>query len=189
MEAVICMFIFLMAFCAITDLLMISVRYSVLTDTAKELARTLSVQGGSLELPPDGYEADAASEGRTYYKYDELGRLVQNNMKRGGFDDCEWSVKIEYTRIYDDSDPSNLHTVRCDPPEVQDFMGYDGSCAFYANRTAKIDYLSNFNVIVTGKYKYRFLSLFIGEQEATLNSIQPGLSEWRYNYNYWPGEL
>ena len=175
-EAVICVFVFLLIFAALLDVINISMRNTILSDTAKELARTLSVQGGSLASAPDGYEP------RTYYNNQQLGELVKANMKRAGFNDGDWDIKIKYTRTYDPE--TNTTTVE---KSTQNWMGYSGG-SFYCGPTKRIDYLSNFTIDITGKYKWIFLAPVIGQRTTKLAASLPGVSEWRYQYDYWGEE-
>ena len=180
-EAVMCVLVFLMMFAALLDVINISMRNTILSDTAKELARTLSVQGGSLPTAPDGYEP------RTYYNSDQLSALVAANMKRAGFKDGEWNVKINYSRTYD---PETNTTI--EENTSQNWMGFNGDNHFESSPTKRIDYLSNFTVDITGKYNWIFLAPVIGKRTTILRSSLPGVSEWRYQYDYWgsePGNL
>lgn len=167
---------FIIIFCAVCDMVILSNRNSMLTDTGKEIARTLSVQGGSLENKPQGFASN-------YYNISELSSLVQRNMTLGGFQKGEWSVAVKYTRYYNDATASSEET---NAEHV--IMGFDSDGNYYYSPTLKIDYLSDFTVIVTGEYKWNFLSSILGKRSSTLVVPLPGMSEFKYNYDAWSSE-
>lgn len=175
-EAVIGTLIFLFLFCAVCDLLMLSNQYSTLTDTGKELARTISVQGGALETKPAGYASN-------YYNITQLEALVAENMRTAGFDDGDWLISIDYTKYYDDeSKESKDYT-----GSGQNIIGFNDTTLTHSP-TLKIDYLSNFTLKIMAKYHWRFLQSFIPDRTTTLTVTMPGTSEWKYNYDAWESE-
>lgn len=167
---------FLVVFCAVCDLVVLSHQNSMLTDTGKEIARTLSVQGGSLDTKPVGFASN-------YYPISELSTLVKRNMEMAGFRDKEWAVEVSYTRYYDDTTETSVDV---DTKHV--IMGFDDTGAYYYVPTLKIDYLSDFTVTVTGTYDWKFLSAILGKRSSTLSVPLPGMSEFKYNYDAWPSE-
>lgn len=175
-EAVLGSLIILFVFGAICDLYMLSNHNSTITDTCKELARTISVQGGALDTKPEGFASN-------YYTISDLSKMIHKNMTAMGFKDGEWSVSVEYTRVYnDDTGESEDSTAQ------QVIMGFDTDGNEYFAPTLKIDYLSNFTVRMEAQYKWPFLRSFINKKPSTLRVSLPGTSEFKYNYDYWPSE-
>ena len=176
LEAVLGSLIILFVFCAVCDLVMLSNRNSTITDTCKELARTISVQGGALDTKPEGFASN-------YYTISDLSKMIHENMQAMGFKDNEWSVSVAYTRIYnDDMNESEDSTAQ------QVIIGFDTDGNDYFAPTLKIDYLSNFTVKMEAEYKWPFLRAFINKKASTLRVSLPGTSEFKYNYDYWPSE-
>lgn len=176
LTAVLGTMVFIIVFCGVCDLILLSNRNSLLTDVGKEIARTLSVQGGCLETKPQGFASN-------YYNISELSRLVQRNMEAAGFEDGEWNVGVKYTRYYNDStsqseDTTAAHTI----------LGFDDAGNYYYAPTLKIDYLSDFTVTITGQYDWNFLKFIIGNKTSTLVIPLPGMSEFKYNYDAWQSE-
>lgn len=180
LEAVIGTLIFLMLFCALLDLIMLSNQFSTLTDTGKEVARTLSVQGGALEEKPSGYASN-------YYTIERLSSLTQRNMRSAGFKDCDWSVVVEYDQYYDETDPDNPHSVQLPDVQRMTMISYDGAEMSY-QATPKIDYLSDFSVKIYAQYEWKFLKVFFHNRKSSISVTMPGVSEWKYNYDAWPSE-
>lgn len=176
LEAVIGTMIFIVVFLAILDLITLSNRFSTLTDTGKDVARTLSVQGGALEEKPEGYASN-------YYTIGRLKTLTERNMQAAGFSDDDWSVIIEYDQYYDETDPNNPHSEMLSEFQQMTIMNSEGYQA-----TPKIDYLSNFRVIIKAKYHWKFLSVAIPTATSNISVTMPGVSEWKYNYDAWPSE-
>lgn len=175
LEAVIGTLAFLLLFCAVLDLMILSNQYSTLTDTGKELARTLSVQGGALEAKPAGYTSN-------YYNITQLEDLISQNMRAAGLKDGNWRVDVEYTKVYDDEKKQSV-----DSNATQTIIGFNGTTLKHAP-TLKIDYLSNFTLKIYAKYDWVFLQSFIPNRSTTLNISMPGTSEWKYNYDAWESE-
>lgn len=180
LEAVIGTMVFVMLFCALMDLMLLSNRFSTLTDTGKELARTLSVQGGALEVKPDGYASN-------YYTISRLTQLTERNMKSAGFNTGEWEVLLEYDQFYDETDPSNPHSEHLDTLQNLRIMYSNGTDVEYVP-TPKIDYLSDFRLKIHATYNWKFLGLVMPVQNTNIVVTMPGMSEWKYNYDYWPSE-
>ncbi len=176
LEAVLGCLIILFVFCAVCDLIMMSNRNSTITDTCKELARTISVQGGALDTKPEGFASN-------YYTISDLSKHIRQNMEMMGFKDGEWSVSIIYTRIYDDDTNESK-----DSTAQQVLIGFDTDGNEYYAPTMKIDYLSNFTVVMEAQYKWAFLRSFFNKKASTLRVSLPGTSEFKYNYDYWPSE-
>ena len=175
-EAVIGTLIFLFAFCATCDLITLSNRYSSLTDTGKELARTISVQGGALATAPGGYASN-------YYTITQIQSMVEKQMDAAGFDPGDYVVTIDYEGIYEDATEESKEY-----KETQKIIYFDDTGALQATPTLKIDYLSNFTLKITAKYKWRFMSTFIPDRTTYLTVSMPGTSEWKYNYDAWESE-
>lgn len=176
-EVVIGMILFIIVFASICDFLVISNRYASLTDTAKELARTISVQGGSLDVKPGAYSAN-------YYNIQELGLIVKKQMNGMGFTDDEYSVYIEYTKIYDNE---NKETKEVDYEEKIIGEKADGTYGVI-KATERIEYLSDFTLKIEASYNWPFTKSTLRLKPATLRIQMPGLSEWRYNYDGWTEE-
>lgn len=175
-EAVIGTLIFLFAFCATCDLITLSNRYSSLTDTGKELARTLSVQGGALATKPGGYASN-------YYAISQIQNMVEEQMDAAGFEPGSYVVTVDYERIYDDTVEESK-----DYDRSQNIIYFDDTGTLQAQPTLKIDYLSNFTLKITAKYKWKFMSSFIPDRTTYLTISMPGTSEWKYNYDAWESE-
>lgn len=175
LEAVIGTLIFLFLFCVTCDLLMMSNRYSALTDTGKELARTISVQGGALEEKPPGYASN-------YYTITDLEELINKNMSAAGFKNGEWAVYIQYTKVYDDTEHKSK-----DENSTQKLIWCGGSTLSH-QPTMKIDYLSNFTIKIAASYDWKFMHSFIPNRTTTLTVSMPGTSEWKYDYDKWESE-
>lgn len=176
LEAVLGSLIILLVFCAICDLVMLSNRNSTITDTCKELARTISVQGGALDTKPEGFASN-------YYTISDLSKMIHENMQSMGFKDNEWSVSVVYTRVYNDETNESE-----DSTAQQVIIGFDTDGNEYFAPTLKIDYLSNFTVKMEAEYKWPFLRAFFNKKSSTLRVSLPGTSEFKYNYDYWPSE-
>lgn len=176
LEAVLGSLIILLVFCAICDLVMLSNRNSTITDTCKELARTISVQGGALDTKPEGFASN-------YYTISDLSKMIHENMQTMGFKDNEWSVSVVYTRVYNDETNESE-----DSTAQQVIIGFDTDGNEYFAPTLKIDYLSNFTVKMEAEYKWPFLRAFFNKKSSTLRVSLPGTSEFKYNYDYWPSE-
>lgn len=175
-EAVMGTMVAIVVFCAICDLVILSNRNSTMTDTAKELARTISVQGGALDTKPAGFASN-------YYTMSELAQMIEANMEAAGFRDEDYRISIQYTRIYDD-DTNEAQ----DTDGTQVIMGFDDDGNFYYSPTLKIDYLSNFTITVESAYQWIFLGFLTGGDVTKLTVSMPGTSEFKYNYDYWPSE-
>ena len=175
-EAVIGTLIFLALFCAACDLIMLSNRYAAITDVGKELARTISVQGGALVDKPGGYASN-------YYSISQIQSMVDDNMKAAGFEDGEYLIGIRYTRVYNDATETSE-----DYNRSQKIIWFDAANTPHAEETQKIDYLSNFTLVVMGEYDWRFLAPFIPDRKTVLSVSMPGTSEWKYNYDAWESE-
>ena len=176
LEAVLGSLIILLVFCAICDLVMLSNRNSTITDTCKELARTISVHGGALDTKPEGFASN-------YYTISDLSKMIHENMQTMGFKDNEWSVSVVYTRVYNDETNESE-----DSTAQQVIIGFDTDGNEYFAPTLKIDYLSNFTVKMEAEYKWPFLRAFFNKKSSTLRVSLPGTSEFKYNYDYWPSE-
>ena len=175
-EATLGSLLVIVLFCAICDMVMLHNRNSTVTDTCKELARTISVQGGALDSKPAGFASN-------YYTISELAAMINNNMENAGFKNGEWSISIKYTRIYDDSTESSK-----DETGTQVIIGFDTDGNEYYSPTMKIDYLSNFAIQMEAQYNWLFLKNIMNLKKSTLHVTLPGTSEFKYNYDYWPSE-
>ena len=175
-EAVIGTIIFLFIFCATCDLITLSNRYSSLTDTGKELARTISVQGGALASKPGGYASN-------YYTISQIQNMVSEQMEAAGFEPGSYAVSIDYTMIYNDTTEASENY-----DQSQTIIYFDDTGALQATPTQKIDYLSDFTLKITARYKWLFMSTFIPNRVTYLTISMPGTSEWKYNYDAWASE-
>lgn len=169
--------IFCVVFAVLCDFIIVSHRYLSLTDTTKEIARIISIQGGSLENKPASFQSN-------YYTIDELCHIVKQQMYTMGFKEGEYQVSIAYTDIYDEDSNS---TVTKNASEVIIGPTGENTCGII-KPTEKIDYLSDFSVTVSGLYKWPFLGAVKKTQTTVLSVSMPGLSEWRYKYDGWTEE-
>lgn len=171
------MIIFLIAFVGICDFLIISNRYLSLTDTTKELARTLSVQGGSLTYKPGSYSSN-------YYNIDELSYNIKKQMNGMGFKDGEYDVYLTYTKIYDDATNKSKEV-----SGSEKIIGTkDDGTYGVIKETQKIEYLSDFTVSITARYDWPFINSVIELKPLFLTVSMPGVSEWRYGFDGWESE-
>ena len=169
--------IFIIAFVDICDFLIISNRYLSLTDTTKELARTLSVQGGSLTLKPGAYTSN-------YYNIEELAYNVKKQMNGMGFKDGEYDVYLTYTKIFDDAANASINV-----SGSEKIIGTkpDGTYGV-VKETQKIEYLSDFSVSITARYDWPFINSVIRRDPSYITVSMPGVSEWRYGFDGWESE-
>lgn len=176
-ETVIGGLLFIIIFTGICDFLLISNRYLSLTDTTKELARTLSVQGGALKLKPPAYSAN-------YYNIEELASVVKKQMNGMGFEDCEYSVFITYSKIYDEDAEQSIER-----NSTERIIGMKDDNTYGALKpTEKIDYLSDFSVRVVASYDWPFINSLWDVKPTVIEISMPGVSEWRYGYDGWESE-
>ncbi|WP_373262071.1 hypothetical protein [Hungatella hathewayi] len=176
-EVVIGTLIFLLVFISICDFLVLSNRYSALTDTTKEVTRILSVQGGALVTKPASYQAN-------YYNIEQLSRIIQKQMNGMGFKDEEYGVYIKYSKIYDDTDKTSKEV-----DLIENIIGLkDDGTYGVIKPTQKIDYLSDFNVMIVAYYSWPFTKSVFKLDPMRASVTMPGLSEWRYSYDGWTNE-
>ena len=180
-EAVIGTLIFIMCFVALMDILILSNRYSVLNNTAKELARTVSVQGGALAEKPASYSSN-------YYNIEQLANNVRRNMEAAGFQNGDWTVTIECDREFDTSTNSTVIYADSTNFGIIGFTAESKDAAFAYAPTPRLDYMSRFNVTISAKYEWKVLPAFIGDRKSIMQVTMPGLSEWKYNYDKWESE-
>lgn len=176
-EVVIGSLIFLLVFICICDFLVISNRYLMLTDTTKEMARTISVQGGSLKTKEASYAGN-------YYNIEQLSKIFQKQMNGMGFHDDEYALYITYTKIFDDeSNESKEVTLE------EEILGKTAGGTYGVIKpTQKIDYLSDFKVTVKAVYTWPFTRSVFKLKPTMITISMPGLSEWRYSYDGWESE-
>lgn len=168
--------IFILVFAAILDFIMVSHRYLSLTDTAKEMARIISVQGGSLKTKPAAYSGN-------YYTSKELGTVFKKQMNDMGFADGEYSLYITYTNVFDDitNDVKEKNSTEL-------ILGTDTDGSYKVNPTEKIEYLNDFSLKIIAEYQWPFLGAVTKSRKSFLQVSMPGLSEWRYKYDGWNSE-
>ena len=176
-EVIIGTLAFLLVFVSICDFLVLSNRYTSITDTAKEITRTISVQGGSLDVKPAAYQGN-------YYNIQQLGKIIKRQMNGMGFQDDEYAVYVKYTKIYNDETEESEEV-----DEEEKIIGKkpDGTYGVIT-QTKKIDYLSDFTVRISAIYKWPFTQSTLRLKPAQIDIRMPGLSEWRYNYDGWTDE-
>lgn len=176
LESVIGLLLFIVLLAILLDMLTLSNRYMSIHDTAKELARTMAVQGGALERIPDGYP-------NNYYNSTDLANLVDKSMKISGFSGNDYRVYVSYSKYESD----NTGKVISDDTYNKDFMVVrDG--VMTVQETDQIDYLNDFTVTIVGKYDWVFSKLSLGLPAANLKISAPGVSEWKYDYDHWESE-
>lgn len=161
-EVAIACIIFIFIFSAMVDVVILSNAQISATTVSKELARTLSVQGGVWDQAPAGYTEN-------YYNTEKLQELVQNLLIEQGFEEDGWAVYIK--------------------PEGQD--EYYATPLLTENSTATYtaDYLSHFQVKLQATYKWELYSQITGrEVKSKIKVAMPCLSEWKYDYGDWAGE-
>lgn len=176
-EATIGLLLLIVFLAILLDMLTLSNRYMTVHDTAKELSRTIAVQGGALSNKPKGYP-------NNYYTSTKLANLVDKLMKNGGFRGTNYSVYITYTKYESDSDGK----ITADKTYKKDFMSLKSDGTIFIHDTDEIDYLNDFTVTIVAKYDWFFSKLPLGIDAATLKASAPGISEWKYDYDRWEGE-
>lgn len=197
-EVVVGTMLFIVLFCAVSDLIILSNRYSVLSDTGKELARTISVQGGALpNSKPAGYPAN-------YYNLITLRKMTQQNMQAAGFKDDQWAAGIIYRNHYEKDNTGAIvgatttgGAVNGGKDQEQIFLAYDDTkkrtvALDEFNATGgtgiKVDYLKDFAIWIEADYDWPFLSTIFPELHTSMRVTMPGTSEWKYDYDNWAGE-
>lgn len=157
-EVVIACIIFLYTACFAIDLIFISYKHNCMTSIAKELARTLSVQGGACEEAPEGYKTNY------YYTKDELLAMVEDNFRSYGYSNDKLSITVEAgDKVYDFKN-LDLTEIKIDYLET-----------FKVNMSLGFSW-DTFNLIAPGTL------------DGTLNVQVPGVSEWKYDYGNWSNE-
>ena len=172
------MLILLIPVCACLDILLISTQTATLNNMGKELARTISVQGGALNTKPQGYP-------NNYYTISQLGSFMQDSMTAAGYKDGDWYVTVTYTREYLPDGAGGYHSV--DSTREQKIIGFN-SGALATSETSRIDYLSSFTVTIVARNKWRFLSALLPLESGHIQVPLPGTSEWKWNFDAWESE-
>lgn len=160
-EVAIACIVFIILFSAFVDVIQLAHAHITTTTVAKDLARTLSVQGGVWEDAPEGYTEN-------YYTLSDLQRLVNAELENIGVESAEWAVYVK------DEDMVDYYSTP--------LLTSSSKTAYTA------DYLSSFTIKIVARYEWRIFGGVIGlPVESTFNISMPGLSEWKYDYGSWEG--
>ncbi len=160
-EVAIACIIFIILFSAFVDIIQLSNAHITTTTVAKDLARTMSVQGGVWDDVPSGYTEN-------YYTLSDLQTLVNNELTSIGVESTEWAVYVK------DQDAVDYYSTP--------ILTSKSKVAYTA------DYLSTFTIKIVARYEWRIFGGVIGlPVESTFNITMPGLSEWKYDYGSWEG--
>ena len=160
-EVAIACIIFIILFSAFVDVIQLAHAHITTTTVAKDLARTMSVQGGVWENAPEGYTEN-------YYTLSELKGLINAELESIGIETDEWAVYVKGADMVD------YYTTP--------LLTSSSQSAYTA------DYMESFTVKIVARYKWRIFGGAIGlPVESTFNITMPGLSEWKYDYGDWEG--
>lgn len=159
-EVAIACLTFIIVFAAAVDVILLSNAHITATTVAKDLARTMSVQGGAWSNKPEGYTEN-------YYTLAQLQNLVAEELEHAGMEE-NWAV---YIKDHDEGEyyPDPLLT----KTETAQYTA---------------DYMESFSVKIVATYKWRILGNQLGAPiQSTISVTMPGLSEWKYDYGEWEG--
>ena len=158
-EVAIACIIFIIVFAAFVDVVLLAQAHIATTTVTKDLARTISVQGGAWDAKPEGYTEN-------YYTLSDLQSMVKTEMENAGIEDADWAVYIK------DEGQSDYYS--------------DPLLTATEARQYTADYLSSFSVKIEARYTWRLFGNIMGlPVRSTLNISMPGLSEWKYDYGSW----
>lgn len=159
-EVAIACLTFVIVFAAAVDVILLSSAHITTTTVAKDLARTMSVQGGVWNSKPEGYTEN-------YYTLNQLQNLVEEEMEYVGVE-TDWAV---YIKAHDEDEYYSIPLLTKD--SVAEFTA---------------DYMESFSVKIVATYEWQILGNQLGFPiSSTISVAMPGLSEWKYDYGEWEG--
>lgn len=94
-EIIIGLFIFLMMFCLLMDLLILTWKFSVIGQTNSFVARTAGTQGGVLYSAPEGFPGGD----QAYLSVDEMNAKIANNFRSAGIEAGDYQVFVNGRNI------------------------------------------------------------------------------------------
>lgn len=157
-EIVIGMLAFLYVLCFMNDLLVLSWKFSAISQINTKIARQAGVQGGFLTRPPTAYPGGNNS----YTTIGELKTMVTDHLSKAGIKEDEWVLKIDGRQV----------------------LG-GGSMAPTSEIEYRETFETE--LIITYEWK-AINGIVPGNLSNSLTSKRPGMSEWKYKYNDWIGE-
>lgn len=157
-EIVIGMFMLLMILCFMMDLLILSWKFSVISQINSKVARQAGIQGGVLAKAPDGYPGGDSA----YTDINELYSIVRETFENAGIEESEWRLYID-----------GKHVLGSGTKVASRRIEYRESFQTKIEVTYSWDFISNF---------------IPGTLTNTISSKRPTISEWKYDYDSWIGE-
>lgn len=94
-EIVIGVLIFLLVFCAILDLLVLSWRFAIVSQTTTHVARTVGLQGGIMASAPDGFPGGSEQ----YVTSSQLKANIEKNFAAASILPGEYSVTVNGVEV------------------------------------------------------------------------------------------
>lgn len=94
-EIVVGCLIFLMLMCFMTDIAVLTWKFSAISQTNTHLARTVGLQGGALASAPQGFPGGNAA----YASKTEIYNTIKENLNKAGIKDGEFKVMINNSEL------------------------------------------------------------------------------------------
>lgn len=144
-----------------TDILKIGNGFSVASQSATEITRIASVQGGIGNSKPSHYPGH-------YITMSDLDSIVEDKMNAVGYTKEQYAIEIN---------PIN-------GGGKSGKLGAEGMSA-----TGNFDYKTEFEVIIVLNYQWFFSNMTLGiEKDRYIPIRRVGMSEWKFDYGSWVGE-
>lgn len=148
-----------------SDIIVVANKQYVTSQTANELVRQVSIQGGLMNATPKGFPGGH----NAYTTSSELFGLLNKRFKGEDIKQNEWELElVEY-----------------------DANGFKVSEKILKrNMNFKVDYRSNFDINIKYKYKWKLMGNVIPTMKdyKEVEQKRSAVSEFKYNYNDWAGE-
>lgn len=148
-----------------SDIVVITNKQYVVSQTANEIVRQMSLQGGIKRTTPVGFPGGTGA----YTSSAELKKLLDSRFADEGIKVEEWNLELtEY-----------------------DASGYLVSKKTLSNTTNfEIDYRNNFDIKITYNYHWGLLGNIVPtmSKDRTVEQKRSAVSEFKYDYNDWKGE-
>lgn len=149
---------FVMLFSFAVDIIMITQKQYTVSQTANQLVRQISVQGGVKPSAPSGYPGG----NRAYMDSREMNTLLKQKLNGLGIKDDEWSMKLEGF----------------------DRAGYPTASSQLSNSTnVEVDYQDVFEFEIQYKYKWNIMGQLVPMMKGTNTAVQSrsATSEFKYS--------